>query len=338
MEEGTKNAELIFRASLALKEITLKMAIALLQAYLGHLRWLREHNMKTFGRKIIDRLEIGTTKTLSTLIEKRKGICKKFIESKNKEIDIFKLNKQYELEKYKAEVSKAQKVLDLAIESKSTEDIAIKQTLLYQALENKKNFEYKTNQELMAKNHELDDYKNELSQLEYDIKVCNAELNALYSDKNIGTGRVKMEYNNLKDKYSSQDIALDQEDVLHNTGSFDEMAQNLNENEPNQEQYHMDNVEKVVEVDIAAQMLAKDPEALEIFNKMIKAKEVSEKQLDKPINKNVNTNIKDDKGIDIVEQMLNKDPKALKTYQDSKARGDFKMNVSQLSKGKSIDI
>ena len=314
MDEGTKNVELIFRISLAAKAMMLKMAIAILKAYLDHLKWMKTHNMKSFGNKIIDKLEVGTTRTLSTLIEKRKDICQNFIELKNKEIDKFKLDKQYELETHKTEVSKAQKALDLARENKSPEDIAIKQTLLDQALENKKSFEYKTNQEIMDKNHELDNYKNELNQLEYDLKVCNAELNALDSNKNIETGVLKKEYNNIKEKYNSQELDADpqQEEKI---SSLDEMAKKY-EKPVQQEQEKDVHEEKEVELSI--------DELLKNYDK--KQQEVNIDDVEKDVE------------FDIVAQMFSKSPEELKIYQDKKEKGDFKLNVPELSKDKGMDI
>lgn len=208
MDEGVKNTELIFRATLALKEMMLKMAIAILKAVIKHMEWLKQNNIKPKYKEMIDKLQIKSTKSLSNMVEKRRDNHKELLTLKQKDMDKFKLDKQYELESYNIEIRKAQKALDVVQEGKNSLEIAAKQKLVDQALENKKEFEYKTNKELLAKNHNLDEYKKELSQCEYDLKVCNAKLNALESNRNIETGRVKKEFELVADKYLNDEEQL----------------------------------------------------------------------------------------------------------------------------------
>lgn len=348
MDDGVKTAALIFRIGLAAKEMMLKMVIEVLKAIVKHMEWLKQHNIKPSWKARIDKAQIKFVQATTTLVEKQIEISKQKVIQKEREIDKFKLDKQYELEKYKTEVYKAQKALDLAHEGKDSIDITTKQNLLDKALENKKTFEYKTNQEIMAKNHELDNCKNESSQFEYDLKVCNAKLNALYSYQNIETGRVKREYQDIKDKYVSQDQAVDlqqEEEIVSHVSSLDEIVDKFETKPSEQEKEHqkqeeqdIDNTKKDVEVDIVEQMLSKDAETLKAYKELYGTndRDVSEVS-EKPI-KDIENNVEDSKEVDIVEQMFAKDPKALKVYQESKAKGDFKMNVPQLSKSKGIDI
>lgn len=305
MDEGAKSATLIFRIGLAAKEMMLRMAIEALKAIIKHMEWLKQHNIKPSWKARIDKAEIKFVQATTSLVEKQVNRAKDKIIDTERNIDKFKLDKQYELENiYNVEVNKAKKALEIiqSEKNKNPENIAEKQMLLDQALENKRLFEYETNKEIMTKNHDLDNRKNDLKECEYDLKVCNAKLNALDSYQNIETGRVKREYQDIKDKYVSQDqeVELEKEQEF---SSLDEMAEKFAKKPVHQEKEH----EKQQEVD-------KDNQEVNIDN--------TEKAFEG----------------DIVAQMLAKSPEALKIYQDKKAMGDFKLNVPELSKSKGMDI
>lgn len=344
MDDGVKVAALIFRIGLAAKEMMLKIAIEGLKAIIRHMEWLKQHNIKPSWKARIDRTQIKFVQVTTSLVEKQLKNYKDKVVNKERELDKFKLDKQYELEKYKTEVHKAQKDFELALNSKDTVEIAKKQQLLNQALENKKNFEYKINQEIMAKAHELDNYKTELNQCEYDLKVCQAKLNALYSYQNVETGRVKTEYNDIKEKYTSNEVELEQEnEVVFDVSSLDEVANNFKEKQHNQEKesqsQDIENVEEAVEVDVVAKMFDKDPEGLKAYKELFGTNKDVPEVLEKPVNKEVKEDIKEDiKEVDVVVEMFKKDPKALKAYEDMKSKGEFNINVATLSKNKSVDI
>lgn len=318
MDEGAKTAALIFRASIAVKEMILRMLIEALKAFVRHMEWLKQHNIKPSWKARIDKLEIKVVQATTSLVEKQLQRAKDKIIDKERAIDKFKLDKQYELEsKYKVEVDKAKKALEIELgkENKDTDKIAEKQVLLDQALENKRLFEYETNKELMAKNHELENCKKDLKECEYDLKICDAKLNALYSHQNIETGRVKKEYQDINEKYNSQELDVDHQQEEKFT-SLDEMAEKFAEKPVHQEQEKDVHEEKEVELSV--------DELIKNYDK--KQQEVNIDDVEKDVE------------IDIVAQMFAKEPEALKIYQDKKEKGDFKLNVPELSKDKGMDI
>jgi len=336
MDDGVKVAALIFRIGLAAKEMMLKIAIEGLKAIIKHMEWLKQHNIKPSWKARIDKTQIKFVKATTSLVEKQVDIYKQRIVQTEREVEKFKLDKQYELEMYKTEVHKAQKAFETALNSKDSTEIAKNQQLLNQALDNKKKFEYKTSQELMAKTHELDNYKNDCSKFEYDLKICNSKLNALYSDRNVETGRLKKEYEDIKDKYYSQEIEVNQDNEV----SLDEVANNFNQKQHNQykesQSQDIESVEEDVEVDdVVAQMYAKDPESLKLYKEFLRNnKDVSE-VLENPVDKELKEDINE---VDNVAEMFKKDPNALKIYEAMKSKGEFNINVATLSRDNSIDV
>lgn len=321
MDEGTKNAELIFRVGIALKAAMLKMAIAILKAYIAHMEWLKQHNIKPSWKARIDKIKVRTTKTLCTMIEKQKDNCKEIVKLNEKELDKFKLDKQHELEQYNTEVNKAKKALELAQEGKNPDNIIQKQQLLDQALENKRQFEYETNKELLDKNNILEESKNDLKEVEYDLKVCNAELNALYSDRNVETGRLKHEYSEVINKYQDNDNELNVEKDNLSMESNDKSSKEKIVNDVNQFQDACEDAKKDTDKDTPH-----DYESNEYYDnlennidKLSQIYENTEKDLDSL----------DNEKADSVELMLSKNPDLLKIYQGKKENGDFKINIEK---------
>lgn len=350
MDEGVKTAELMFKAAIALKETMLRMTIALLKAAIKHMEWLKQQNIKPFWKERIDKLEIGTTKALAGMIEKDKNLHQEKIHLKERQLDKFKLDKQYELENYKTEIYKAQKALDLAREGKDDVKTAEKQIVLDTALERKKEFEYKTNKELMAKNHELDVYKNKLNEIEYDLKVCNAKLNALNSNRNIETGRLKNEYQNTKNKYISQELNFEKESPIVPTLNIDKYKENFNEDVKKTFVEDIDNfqmsyekVKKSIDKNNTENDYTKEEyyDGLEVsVDNLLNICEKTEKDIDllekdtnnKIEEKSINDDVikKDNEKIDKVESMLSKDDAALKIYKENKEKGNF--NIANVDK------
>lgn len=335
MDDGSKSAELIFRFSLAIKEIILKTILKLLKAYIEHAEWLKQHNIKPGLKARIDKTQIKVVKITASLVEKQVEISKQKVINKEREIDKYKLDKQYELEeKYNVTLNKAKKALEIELgkegKDKDFDKIKEKQLLVDQALEDKRKFEYETNKEILAKNHELDNYKNELSNCENDLKVCNAKLNALCSHQNIESGRLKREYEDIAYKYLDEN----KEENLSNNETFETKKEDI--------------ISKIDD-EVSKEKIGKD------INELEKICKDAKKSIDKNIEhnyesdeyyENLDNNIdklsqiyeyteKDidslklnNEDMDKVAQMLSKDPEALKSYQEKKEKGDFKLNAN----------
>lgn len=334
MDEGIKNAELIFRATLATKEALLKWSIAILKAIIKHMEWLKQQNIKPFWKEKADKIQIKATRNICTMVEKQRNNFKDIVSLHEKELDKFKLDKQYELENYKVEINKAQKALDLSKEEKNTEAVIENQKLLNQALENKREFEYKTNKEILNKNHTLDEYKKKLAESEYDLTICNSKLNALESSKKIETGRLRREYQDLTNRYLNNDTELNPIKSIEVSNDYiNPIETEKINNDINQKMAkNIDNIKEIYE-DIKVSIDENDPKINyendeyydKLENKMDKLLETYEDtELQSELLKEGNdvTLSKDD----VVNRMLSKDGDALKAYDNSKSKGEFKVN------------
>lgn len=255
MDDGTKVAELMFKASIAVKMALLKLVIKALSSYIKHLEKMKELNIKPLWKKSINKVEIIPVRALKKTINKKYDLKIEKMEFQKKNIDKFILDKKYELENYKMEITKAQQAFELAkTQNKSLEELKKLQSAIDLAENKKSKFEYEVNKKCMEMNNKLEDTKNEIKELKKDLDICDKKLNALYSNKNIETGLDHFEYENLEEKYNSSQY-------IDNDNNFDI---DNNDKELQSKEFTHTNKSK----DRVKEMFNRDPEALKIYEEL----------------------------------------------------------------------
>lgn len=202
MDDGTRTAEAMFRATIETKLFMLKMVTKTLALLIKHLEYLKAHNLKPAWKSALDKTQIKGIQALSkTISDGREGI-QQTIKQEQRKLDKFTLDKKYELEQYQIKIYKAQRDYEIERDKKDSSPEKLKelQLKINDAKDSKREFEYEINKECMKKTQIIENYKSQFEKLDYDLKICNAKLNALYSDKNIETGRLNNEFQQLLER------------------------------------------------------------------------------------------------------------------------------------------
>ena len=203
------------------------------------------------------------------------------------------------------------------------------------ARDNKREFEYRTNKECMKKTQIIEDYKIELQKVDYDLKICNAKLNALHSSKNIDTGRLNSEFEQLLersmndiDKNSHEvketDISLEQFNKAYDDTIKISLDNNL-ENTENKK--HYEDIENKIDLMMNLQ------EDLVINQELVEneKKDEVDKILDTDDNKEKESN-------DKVRDMFSKEPEMLEEYKNFENDANFKFTSLSNDKNKDSTI
>lgn len=187
----------------------------------------------------------------------------------------------------------------------------------------------------MKKTQIIEDYKIELQKVDYDLKICNAKLNALHSSKNIDTGRLNSEFEQLLersmndiDKNSHEvketDISLEQFNKAYDDTIKISLDNNL-ENTENKK--HYEDIENKIDLMMNLQ------EDLVINQELVEneKKDEVDKILDTDDNKEKESN-------DKVRDMFSKEPEMLEEYKNFENDANFKFTSLSNDKNKDSTI